>query len=137
MRRSSRLALAAERRRLDQLLRQHRADVARWRRTLRPRFLRHFAACSANLGWSRALLSLLLEELHPDDSFAALLGDPETLPVRQFPQAIATAIALRHSWRFDDFTRLARRLRITLPGTSVHNATRRGSRAGHHELHRA
>ena len=136
MRKSSRLALAAERRRFDQLLRQHRADVERWRQTLRPRFLRYFAARSATLDWSRTLLSLLLEELHADDSFAALVGNPRTLPLRRFPQAIATAIALRHSGRFDDFTHLARRLRITLPGTSVHNGKQRGSRAGHHELHR-
>src|SRR5262249_19550258 len=125
MRKSSRLALAAERRRLQQLLHQRQADLDRWRRTLRPHYLRMFAARASTLRWSRALLTRLLDELHTDDVFADLAGDLKPLPVRRYPQAIATAIALRHSWRPDDLTRLARRLRIFL-------STTRGTRTGHH-----
>ena len=43
MRKSSRLSLNAERRRLDSLWQQHIADLERWRRSVRPRLLRLFA----------------------------------------------------------------------------------------------
>ena len=114
MRTSTRLALHAERRRLHQLWRQHQSDLDCWRRTLRPCFLRLFTQRSAALRWSRTLLTLLLDELHTEDGFYELVGDLRRLPVRQIPQAIALAIALRHSWRPDDLAHLARRLGITL-----------------------
>jgi hypothetical protein len=119
MRTSTRLALNAERRRLEKLWRQHQADLETWRRTLRPCFLRLFTQRSAALRWSRTLLTLLLDELHTEDGFFELVGDLRHLPVRQFPQAIAIAIALRHSWRPDDLAHLARRLGITLSVTAL------------------
>jgi hypothetical protein len=67
------------------------------------------------------------------------------LPVRCYPQAIAVAIALRHSWQPDQLTRLAKRLgialstndlpvdRSTAPQTSVaRTPTKRGRTRGHH-----
>jgi hypothetical protein len=36
------------------------------------------------------------------------------VPTRRYPQVIAVANALRHSWQPDELTRLARRLGITL-----------------------
>ena len=119
MRRSTRLALKAERRRLETLWRQHQADLESWRRSLRPCVLRLFTQRSAALRWSRTLLTLLLDELHTEDGFFELVGNVRHLPVRQYPQAIAIAIALRHSWRPDDLAHLARRLGITLSVTAL------------------
>ncbi len=65
---------------------------------------------TANLRWSHALLNLLLEELYVDEEIATFLGDVDHLPTDRFPQAVAVALALRHSWRKDDFDRLATRL---------------------------
>src|SRR4029078_4024931 len=41
-------------------------DVERWREELRPRALRLFAARTTKLQWTRALLKLVVRELHPD-----------------------------------------------------------------------
>ena len=119
MRKSSRLSLEADRRRLEWLWKQHVADIQRWRRTFRPHLLRLFAERSATLAWSRTLLTLILDELRTEDAFRELVGDPRHLPVRCYPQAIAVAIALRHSWRPDELTRLAKRLGIALSPTSL------------------
>ena len=53
---------------------KHDLDADRWRREIRPRVLRQFAARARQLTWSRALLKLVVEELYPDDLFADLLG---------------------------------------------------------------
>jgi hypothetical protein len=114
MRKSSRLSLEADRRRFESPWKQHVADTERWRRTIRPRLLRLFAERTATLAWSRTLLTLLLDELHTEEVFTELVGSPRHLPVRRYPQAVAVAIALRRSWRPDELTRLAKRLRIAL-----------------------
>ncbi len=124
MRKPYRLALAAERRRLQRLWSQHRADLESWRRTLRPCFLDLFAKGASTLRWSQALLTLLLDELHADECFFELVGDVRHLTVRQFPHAIAVAIALRHSWRPDDLTHVARRLGITFSLTALGRTSR-------------
>ena len=124
MRKPSRLALRAERQRLLRLWRQHQADLESWRRTLRPCFLHLFAQRAATLRWSRTLLTLLVDELQTDDRFFELVGDLRYLPVRQYPQAIAIAIALRHSWRPDDLARLARRLGIHLSTKALSRGAR-------------
>ena len=46
-------------------------DAERWREQVRPRAMRLFAARTAKLHGSRALLKLLVEELYPDDLFDA------------------------------------------------------------------
>jgi hypothetical protein len=115
MRKSSRLTLEADQRRLQRLWKQHVADTERWRRTIRPRLLRLFAERTATLAWSRTLLTLLLDELHTEELFTELVGSPRHLPVRRYPQAVAVAIALRRSWRPDELSHLAKRLRIALP----------------------
>ena len=119
MRKSSRRSLEADRRRLESLWKQHVADIERGRRTFRPHLLRLFAERSATLAWSRTLLTLVLDELHREDAFRELVGDPRHLPVRCYPQAIAVAIALRHSWRPDELTRLATRLGLALSATTL------------------
>jgi len=144
MRKSSRLSLEADRRRLVSLWKQHVADIERWRRTIRPHLLRLFAERSATLAWSRTLLTLILDELRTEDAFRELVGAPHHVPVGRYPQAIAVAIALRHSWRPDELTRLAKRLGIalsantrsasTLPQASAAGTpnNKRGQTPGHH-----
>jgi len=56
----------------------------------------------AGLKWNGALFLLLLEELHIGDDFDHLVGRPETIPPARYPESVAMAIALRHSWRPDD-----------------------------------
>ena len=106
---------------------KHIVDADRWRREIRPRVLRLFAARARNLTWSRALLKVVVEELYPDDLFAELVGNIDRAPRRHWPGIVAIAVALRHSWRRDGLTRLAARLRVSLPasgsdlrGTLVH-----------------
>jgi hypothetical protein len=57
---------------------------------------------------------LLLQELWVDEDIVPFLGCPRDLPLDRFPQAVALAIALRHSWRDDDLARIAGRLGVTL-----------------------
>jgi hypothetical protein len=66
------------------------------------------------LPWSPSLLRLLLDELHIDESLEAFVGDPSTLAEHQYPQAIALAIALRHSWQWRDLEYVAERLGVPL-----------------------
>jgi hypothetical protein len=100
-------------------------DAERWRAELRPRALRLFAARAAKLTWSRALLKLVVDELFPDDLFTELIGNLDRVPRRQWPHVIAIAIALRHSWRRDGLTRIAKRLRVSM--TTKHFANEASS----------
>ena len=100
-------------------------DAERWREELRPRALRLFAAHTTKLQWSRALLKLVVHELYPDDLFSELIGNLERVPRRRWPQVIALAVALRHSWRQDGLTRLVRSLRITTASAPVRTHPRR------------
>ena len=90
-------------------------DADRWRRETRPRELRLFAARARRLTWSRALLKAVVEELYPDDLFADLVGTLDRIPRRRWPWVLASAVALRQSWRRDGLTRLAQALRVSLP----------------------
>lgn len=59
-------------------------------------------------------MEVLLEELYVDDGLEGLLGKPPNeLQVRQYPQAIAAALILRHSWRADDLAFILERLGVT------------------------
>lgn len=89
-------------------------DAERWRGQIRPRTMRLFAVRTKRLHGSRALLKLLVEELYPDDLFTELVGDLDRVPMRRWPQVIAIAVALRHSWRRDGLARIARRLHVSL-----------------------
>jgi hypothetical protein len=108
---------------------QH-ADAEHWRRELRPRAMRLIAARTRNLAWSRALVSVLLTELQPDDLFTEILGTPNRLAPSRFPQAVAIALLLRHSWRQVDLVRIARRLGIRLSTKTLKNIHSNGR--GHH-----
>jgi hypothetical protein len=87
-------------------------DAERWREELRPRALRSFAARTATLPWSRALLKLVVRELYPDDLFAELIGNLDRVPRRRWPQVVALAVALRHSWRQDGLTQIVKSLHV-------------------------
>src|SRR5256885_1006746 len=89
-------------------------DAERWREELRPRALRLFAARTAMLPWSRALLKLVVRELYPDDLFTELIGNLDRVPRRRWPQVIALAVALRHSWRRDGLARIVKSLQVRL-----------------------
>jgi hypothetical protein len=100
-------------------------DAERWREELRPRALRLLAARMTKLQWSRALLKLVVHELYPDDLFSELIGNLDRVPRRRWPQVIALAVALRHSWRQDGLTRFVRSLRITTASSPVRTHPRR------------
>jgi hypothetical protein len=102
-------------------------EAERWRAELRPRAVRDFAARATTLTWSRALLKAAIEELYPDDLLAEIVGDLDRVPRRLWPQVLAIAVALRHSWRRDGLERLASQLRIRLT-TSSHVDSSRQSR---------
>jgi hypothetical protein len=100
---------------LEQALRaKQQLDAERWRNELRPRVLRLFAARASQLTWSCALVKLVVEELYPDDLFTELVGTLDRVSPRRWPQVLAIAVALRHSWRRDGLTRVANRLRVSL-----------------------
>jgi hypothetical protein len=98
----------------DAVRAKQQLDTEQWRAELRPRAMRLFAARTAKLPWSRALLKLVVAELFPDDLFTELVGSLDRVPRRQWPHVIAIAVALRHSWRRDGLTRIAKGLRISL-----------------------
>ena len=94
---------------------KQQVDAEYWRTELRPRAMRVFSTRAAKLTWSRALVTLLVEELFPDDLFTELVGHLDRVPPRRWPHVLAVAVALRHSWRRDGLARVARRLRVSLP----------------------
>ena len=91
--------------------RSTQAADKRWRRDARPEALRGAVRRTKGLRWSASLLALLIEELYIDESLDDLLGDhPRDLPARRYPEAIAVALVLRHSWRADDLACIVERL---------------------------
>jgi hypothetical protein len=78
-----------------------------WREESRIPALEALLERTNGLELSRDLLLLLLEELAIDDDFDEIVGNPDNISPARFPQAIAMALALRHSWRRDDFESLA------------------------------
>ena len=101
----------------------------RWRRHARPEAVRVAVRRTRGLRWSASLLELLIEELYIDESIEALLREhPQALPRRRYPEAIAVALILRHSWRADDLACIVERLGLNR-GTrarrkSIANASR-------------
>ena len=83
-----------------------RDDLADWRRLTRPLILNDFLGRARDLCWSRELIDLLLDELHVSDEFDDLIGRvPPSAPVN-YPQLLALALVLRHSWFPEDLTRI-------------------------------
>ena len=91
------------------------ADSAtrRWRRDSRPKSIRVSVSATKGLRWTRSLIEAVLEELYVDDHFEELLGRaPCDLRPRQYAQAIAVALILRHSWHPDDLACMLKRLKL-------------------------
>lgn len=73
--------------------------------------MRSAVSATESLRWSPALIEVLLDELYVDDHLGELLGKARgKLQPRQYPQAIAVAVILRHSWRADDLACILERL---------------------------
>ena len=108
-------------------------ELTRWRTAVRPRLLRRLAEQTAECDWSSRLIRLVLEELHVDEEFYALIGPLRRWPAIRYPQVLALAVASRHSWRPDDLFRIMRRLGARLPTRKLSkSASRRARRASSH-----
>jgi hypothetical protein len=94
------------------------AQVDLWRRKVRPIVLRAIADQTTGLTLSRRLLKALLDELHISDDFDTLIGPTHRLPATHYPQLVAIALLLRHSWCPDDLSRTAKRLGLSLSVTT-------------------
>jgi len=92
------------------------STTLRWRQQRRTHALEILVDRANRLRWSSPLLRLLLEEMWVGEEFETLLGPPRALDWSRYPQAIAVAIILRHSWRRDDLRRTARRLGLSRRG---------------------
>jgi hypothetical protein len=105
-------AQAESRRKQEEAWAKQRADQERWRKELRPRAVRLIAERTAKLAWSPMLLRLLLEEIRPDEVFLEVLGKPDRIAAKRYPQALAVALALRHGWQRDDLLAFSKRLGV-------------------------
>lgn len=90
-----------------------RDDLADWRRLTRPVILENFLKRTRDLRWSRELIDLLLDELHVSDEFDDLIGRVPPSAQVNYPQLVALALVLRHSWYPEDLARI-----IAEPGLS-------------------
>ncbi len=78
---------------------------------MRPEVLTRTLDATRGLRWSPALLAVLADELYVGDTVEELLGTPlSLLDESHYPQAIALALVLRHSWQPDDLTYMLARL---------------------------
>jgi len=91
------------------------SEAIRWRAEVRTQEVRLITERAKNLKWSPLLLDLLLQELFVDDAVSHAVGNIRRLPRRQYAEALAIALVLRHSWRVDDLREMATRLGLTLP----------------------
>jgi hypothetical protein len=98
-------------RRTSSAARRH--DLADWRRLTRPVILDDFLDRTRDLRWSRELIDLLLDELHVSDEFDDLIGRVPPSAQVNYPQLVALALVLRHSWFPEDLARI-----IAEPGLS-------------------
>jgi hypothetical protein len=86
-------------------------DLRRWRRHVRPEAVRDAVSATKGLRWSRQLINAVLEELYVGDYIEDLLSKaPDDLQVQAYPQALAVALLLRHSWSPDDLVSMIERL---------------------------
>ena len=84
-----------------------------WRRRLRPLILSELVEQSNDLPWSSRLITLLLSELHVGDEFYDLVDSAEQPESQKYPQLIAIALLLRHSWFPEDLADTALWLGLT------------------------
>jgi hypothetical protein len=91
-----------------------RDDLADWRHLTRPVILENFLNHTGDLRWSRELIDLLLDELHVGDEFDDLISRVPPSAQVNYPQLVALALVLRHSWFPEDLARI-----IAEPGLSL------------------
>lgn len=91
-----------------------RDDLADWRHLTRPVILENFLTRTGDLRWSRELIDLLLDELHVGDEFDGLISRVPPSAQVNYPQLVALALVLRHSWFPEDLARI-----IAEPGLSL------------------
>ena len=84
-----------------------------WRRRLRPQILSELVEQANDLPWSSRLITLLLSELHAGDEFYDLVDSAEQPATQKYPQLIAIALLLRHSWFPEDLADTAVWLGLT------------------------
>ena len=87
-----------------------RVQVQHWRQRHRVDVLQELADGAHSLGWTRGLVTTLLDELHVTDEFDRLVGPISRVPASQFPRLIAIALLLRHSWSLYDLSRTGKRI---------------------------
>lgn len=87
-----------------------------WRNERRYQSLRLFAERSKHLKWSPSLLAFLVEELWTERELSLFVEGLNRLPQSRYPQAVAVALALRHSWRQDHLQLAAKRLGLPNDG---------------------
>lgn len=91
-----------------------RDDLADWRHLTRPVILENFLNRTRDLHWSRELIDLLLDELHVGDEFDDLISRVPPSAQVNYPQLVALALVLRHSWFPEDLAQI-----IAEPGLSL------------------
>ncbi len=67
---------------------------------------------------------MLLDELSIAAMFTELVGRPQGIATRRYPQAIAVALALRHSWRREELVKFAKRFGVKLTTTDLSDAAK-------------
>ena len=93
-------------------------DPYEWQRRVRLQILHTLIDTTHGLPWSRRLINLLLDELHISDDFDRLIGPTARRPAADFPQLLAIAVLVRHSWCPRDLARTAGRLGLSSSLTS-------------------
>ena len=73
---------------------------------------------TSDLRWSRELIDLLLDELHVSDEFDDLIGRVPPSAQVNYPQLVALALVLRHSWFPEDLARIIAELGLDRPPSS-------------------
>ena len=109
--------------------RQRAINIVDWRRTVRQAVLRKATTATIGLDWSPALFATLLEKLGENDGLESLLGPvPKDLDVVAYPQAIALALILRHSWLPHHLRRILESLEL-IDRNNIGPSLRRANRA--------
>lgn len=90
------------------------AEVRRWHDELRPQAVRMIAERTVKFAWSPSLFRVLLDDLGSDGLLVEILGKPDAIPARRYPQAVVVALAARHSWHRNSLKHLMKRLGIKL-----------------------
>lgn len=91
-------------------------ELRQWRRSGRSDSLAYALEATRSLQWSRELFEFLSDELYVTEALESLLGTPlRLLDETTYPQAIALALLLKHSWQPEDLAYALERLGLATP----------------------